>query len=91
MPDDDARLTDFTGGSDADEGDEGADPEDGASADQGGAVDGEVADEEASVPADPPSTAAWTPGGAECETCGSDAERRWRDGEAWVCGDCKDW
>jgi hypothetical protein len=28
---------------------------------------------------------------AVCSACGSSAPRRWRDGDAFVCADCKDW
>lgn len=33
----------------------------------------------------------WTPGGAACEACGVVVERRWRDEDALVCEDCKNW
>lgn len=33
----------------------------------------------------------WTPGGEPCADCGDAVERRWRDGEAYVCADCKEW
>ena len=33
----------------------------------------------------------WTPGGAACGACGASVEARWRDGEAFVCADCKEW
>jgi len=33
----------------------------------------------------------WSPGGTACEACGSVVERRWRDGEQLVCGECKEW
>ena len=32
----------------------------------------------------------WTPGGAACGVCGASVEARWRDGEAFVCADCKE-
>jgi len=28
---------------------------------------------------------------AVCDACGSSAPRRWRDGDAFVCADCKEW
>jgi hypothetical protein len=37
------------------------------------------------------STYSWSPSGAPCEACGATAERRWRDGEQFVCPACKDW
>lgn len=36
-------------------------------------------------------TYGWTPGGADCAECGETVERRWRDGDALVCADCKSW
>lgn len=36
-------------------------------------------------------TSAFDPSGRECEACGDRVERRWRDGDAMVCGECKDW
>lgn len=41
--------------------------------------------------APPRATSLWTPAGGSCERCGEGARRRWRDGEAVVCGDCVDW
>lgn len=37
------------------------------------------------------STYDWSPGGTPCEACGAVVERRWRDGERLVCGECKEW
>lgn len=37
------------------------------------------------------STTEWTPDGATCAECDVVVERRWRDGGALVCADCKDW
>jgi hypothetical protein len=39
----------------------------------------------------PTTTYRWTPDGAACEECGAAVERRWRDGNAFVCGNCKEW
>lgn len=36
-------------------------------------------------------TSEWTPDGATCAECDVVVERRWRDGGALVCTDCKDW
>ena len=44
-----------------------------------------AADEGAAV------TYEWAPGGAVCGVCGASVEARWRDGEAFVCADCKEW
>ena len=51
------------------------------------AADGDPsdADEGAAV------TYEWAPGGAACGVCGASVEARWRDGEAFVCADCKEW
>ena len=29
--------------------------------------------------------------GADCEACGATVTRRWRDGDALVCEECKEW
>lgn len=34
---------------------------------------------------------AWSPAGSSCEACGATVDRRWRDGNALVCADCKPW
>lgn len=36
-------------------------------------------------------TARFSPDGTPCEDCGAVVTRRWRDGEQFVCADCKDW
>jgi hypothetical protein len=36
-------------------------------------------------------TSTLSPDGAPCESCGETVRRRWRDGEASVCRDCKEW
>jgi hypothetical protein len=33
----------------------------------------------------------WTPDGAACAACDTHVERRWRDGDEFVCADCKEW
>lgn len=38
-----------------------------------------------------PITCEWRPDGSACEACGATVERRWRDGDARVCADCKEW
>jgi hypothetical protein len=39
------------------------------------------------------STHGHSPTGADCERCGTTVRRRWRasEGDAMVCGDCKEW
>jgi len=51
----------------------------------------ESADETAPSVSPATSTYDWSPEGGECADCGASVERRWRDGEALVCGDCKEW
>ena len=66
--------------------DEFADADTGSAGDSDAAGDDPTgADEGAAV------TYEWTPGGAACGTCGASVEARWRDGEAFVCADCKEW
>lgn len=36
-------------------------------------------------------TARWDPDGEPCADCGEVVNRRWRDGEAFFCTDCKEW
>lgn len=36
-------------------------------------------------------TATFDPAGATCVECGVSIDRLWREGEAMVCGECKDW
>lgn len=103
VPDEDASLSDFVD----DDGAEADDDETGPSADDAvadvaeagvGADDAGVdvddpattaaPDESATEPAVP--TATWNPDGA-CERCGATAPRRWREGDALVCAECRDW
>jgi hypothetical protein len=36
-------------------------------------------------------TSTWHADGAACDRCGTRTERRWRDGDAFVCADCASW
>ncbi|ELZ55090.1 MULTISPECIES: DUF7573 domain-containing protein [Halorubrum] len=71
-----------------------------------GAVDDSDETTEADSDADPPdtdpaadapdaalatATSTWHADGAACDRCGERVERRWRDGEAFVCADCAAW
>ncbi|WP_418281564.1 DUF7573 domain-containing protein [Halorubrum sp. DTA98] len=74
---------------------EGADVEVGADAD---GPDPGTGDSTASMGTDPDtnaapavSTSSWTTDGDACDRCGDAVERRWREGESFVCIDCKDW
>lgn len=49
----------------------------------------EIRDPDAVEPAT--ATYDWSPDGAACEECETVVDRRWIDGDAYVCGDCKDW
>ena len=37
------------------------------------------------------STSSWRSDGRDCDGCGRRVERRWRDGDSFVCVDCKEW
>ena len=37
------------------------------------------------------STSSWRSDGRDCDGCGRRVERRWRDGDSFVCADCKEW
>lgn len=53
-------------------------------------TDGSDADDDA--PADPSvPTMRWAPDGAACDACGTTVQRRWHDGDDFVCADCKEW
>jgi hypothetical protein len=47
---------------------------------------------DADGPVDPlRATYRWSPEGDDCPACGRHVERRWRDGDRFVCADCKEW
>ncbi|MFD1569432.1 DUF7573 domain-containing protein [Halorubrum laminariae] len=84
----DRSLDDFAQNADADRNDAdarsgGENPRD----DTGSEASESVAEASETVTA----TATWTTDGADCEQCGESVARRWRDGDALVCADCKDW
>lgn len=88
---DDRTLEEFLGdrGSGTGDGAGGAPTDDGEATDDGAAREDRAhrgADVEPAAP-----TYRWSPDGADCEACGATVERRWRDGEGYVCGDCKEW
>lgn len=103
VTDENARLTDFGNATDgaADAGREGGDggetPDRGV--DAAGPGEEGTADPAGGTPAgeadavDDPATAtaSWDPDGATCADCGAAVERRWRDGDALVCPECKAW
>lgn len=37
------------------------------------------------------STYRWSPDGVACDDCGETVERRWLDGDDYVCAECKEW
>ena len=50
------------------------------------------ADDETPPDADPSTpTMRWSADGAACDDCGTVVSRRWTDGDAVVCADCKEW
>ena len=51
------------------------------------ASDADATDEDEPTPA----TTIYDPDGGDCEVCGATVTRRWRDGDALVCGECKEW
>ena len=52
-------------------------------------ADAEDEGDAAVAPAEP--TYVWLPDDAVCPECEESVDRRWRDGDAFVCADCKDW
>lgn len=49
-------------------------------------------DDETPPDADPSTpTMRWSADGAACDDCGTVVSRRWADGGAVVCADCKEW
>ena len=53
-------------------------------------VDGESGDRDGDAASGAPITYEWRPG-VDCEACGATVDRRWRDGDARVCAECKEW
>jgi len=51
-------------------------------------MDDRTSDADAPAPTTP--TARWTADGT-CDACGAVVSWRWRDGERYVCADCKEW
>lgn len=78
---------DTTAGESSDRASTEEDPTDDA---EGGPTDDTV---DGGVPSAEPAseTARWDPDGEACTDCGAVVSERWRDGESFVCGDCKDW
>ena len=80
----DQSLDEFAGAADADRDDGHGDRSDADTAPESG--------EQSETDAEPvTATATWTADGADCDRCGEPISRRWRDGDALVCADCKDW
>jgi hypothetical protein len=89
----DATLDAFATDDDADSRGGGpGDDEKAVDADEGG--DDETSDDVSAAGDEvdaPLPTTDWTPAGATCAACGAVVERRWRQDDALVCPDCKDW
>jgi hypothetical protein len=47
--------------------------------------------DDAPSPDSPLSTYRWSADGDDCPACGATVDRQWRDGDRFVCADCKDW
>lgn len=91
---DDASLFDFDEGtSDAeDDGGRSADADTGGEDPAGASGPAAESDGDPAADVDPATaTYRWSPDPAACPDCGTDVRRRWRDGDAFVCADCKDW
>lgn len=85
----DESAAERTAGSAGDSGDAGE-------ADAGAATEADGATDSAhdgDVPStDPPRTTyRWSADGDDCPACGATVDRQWRDGDRFVCADCKDW
>lgn len=39
----------------------------------------------------PRATYRWSPDGHDCPVCGTSVNEQWRDGDRFVCADCKEW
>ncbi|WP_435196129.1 DUF7573 domain-containing protein [Natronomonas sp. EA1] len=78
----DRSLTEFTG-------EEREDPDDEPEPETVESKADEEPEPETVEPAKP--TYDWSPEGTECEACGETVEKRWRDDEGMVCGECKGW
>jgi hypothetical protein len=60
--------------------------------DVGGPTAASATPTDADGPVDPlRATYRWSPDGDDCPACGRRVERRWRDGDRFVCADCKEW
>lgn len=78
-------LDEFDGSADDDESD---------ASDETETVDRDAVDADPHSPTDVApavATMRFSPDGAACDDCGVTVTRRWRDGDAFVCADCKAW
>jgi hypothetical protein len=66
---------------------------DGEAADDAAPGDEAAADGSATAAEPSPATPTyrWSPDGTPCPVCRTETRRRWRDGDGFVCADCKDW
>ncbi|ELZ34780.1 DUF7573 domain-containing protein [Halorubrum tebenquichense] len=83
----DRSLDDFAPDGAVDDSDETTD----ADAPDADAPDADAPDADAPDAAPATATSTWHADGAACDRCGERVERRWRDGEAFVCADCAAW
>jgi hypothetical protein len=77
---DTAATVETTAGSGADDAGDGGTP---------ARVDG--SDDPTSETDRPRTTYRWSPDGDDCPVCGETIDRQWRDGDRFVCADCKEW
>ena len=62
-----------------------------ASDDDAGTVDSGASEDNAETVEPARATSTWHTEGADCDQCGGRVERRWRDGDEFVCADCAPW
>ena len=83
----DASLDEFLDSGDGETGDDEATTPD----DQTGSADDGGKATEAEDPEPATATYEWSPGGAECPSCGGTVDRRWHSEAGPVCPECKEW
>lgn len=98
MSDEDASLSDFTSEgtaadhtSDGDPADQSTPRDEGATAEKAEHSDTAAHDRAADGTDPTPPTMRYHVEGADCDACGEVVVRRWHDGGAFVCAECRDW
>jgi hypothetical protein len=85
LPADDDGSDDVDGDADSHADDDSSEPR------SDDAPDGDGCDSRNEDAERPRTTLRWTPAGDDCPACGARVERQWRDGDRFVCADCKEW